>query len=79
MKKRSRMATLALMVCLALALPLAAIAEDEAPTDADRSAALYKAFDYAVCAASIAVTPTGWGLALTVFTCGKALNLWFTD
>jgi len=32
-----------------------------------------------VCAASIAVTPTGWGLALTVFTCGKALNLWFTD
>jgi hypothetical protein len=72
---------LVLMACVSLLSPLPATAEGDDPTssDLDGSRTIDKAFDYAMCAVSIASATTGWGIGLAVLTCGKALNAWWTE
>jgi hypothetical protein len=68
----------ALVACLAWMTPLSASAEGEdAGSGIDVN--LDKAFDYAICAVSIVSATTGWGIGLAVLTCGKAMNLWWTE
>ena len=81
MSMKSSRWTCVLLVAVTLASPLWAIAQTDAdvPADVDGSRLIDKAFDYAVCGVSLAMSTTGVGVALAVLSCGKALNLWWTD